>query len=281
MKKITKIVAFFISIIGIIVAIFYFAGGLEPDNSVGVTNQTFQRYHAQIEKNWLSVSVWDQNVYDDNRELLYGAEKKLGRKYATLMDLNNEIALNRLDSVLMKEFAKKKCDESVFNQYMPAVSHIKKCDGKWAKDSRLKEMEGTYDLYKRIKSFCNCKVYIEPDYDLDTCDWTDFEDYKEKMLSKKAALTGSQYYKKVKNNAEFTKFFNGLNAELSKANDRYVSELERQIEEQFSKDKSTLSGEEHETRLQLLENIRQKFNKKYYSDYSALCSKLNYFARNY
>lgn len=284
MKRISKIIVLFLTFVGLVGAIFYCAGGLGSggDWTPKKSDPVINRYSAKMDSNWSKVDVWDKSVYDNNRDLLYCAQGELDAKYyATLLDYNTETALDRLDSALMKEFSKKKCDENILGRYSKALTHIKKCDGKWAKDARMQKMEGTYNLYSRIKNFCRKNVNMEPNFDISKSEWADFNKHKQDMLSEKKKLMGSPYYKYLKNNGTFSKKFNDLKVELDIANKQFVKSLVDDIIEQYNQGKSELSDADLQDRKDSLKKVQNEFNRLYFSEYNVQCTKLNDFVLNY
>ncbi|MBR1594848.1 MAG: hypothetical protein IJ659_08790 [Alloprevotella sp.] len=230
--KFLKILLMFVVLVGIIVGVLVFAtGGSVGSGNTGEDDPLFQSLKADIQRNWNATDNWNDTLYDRSLEMLSQSQSSLRDGYRTLVDFVDERACNRLDSLMMGEFAKADCREARIKELKRGLDRVLSNAPQLREDKRVKKMLGTYSLYVNLLTFARSSFRLPTGFRLteSAAAWNSFASHAQSVRAKKTNYMSSPYYTNVKNISDVARGLQSVDSRLQAARGNFSTQLANSI----------------------------------------------------
>lgn len=233
-------------------------GGFRPDSPTLLQDMT-----DNVDRDWDDADEWNQEVYDKNISNADTYRKDLEDhskgSYSTLLNYTNEKVCGKLVEFVDAEFSKSTCSRVEISKLKNALDYfIEKNGCISSSDIRLLSAYGKIKLYEDILAFGNSQFNLQPDFNISTNGWNDFESYRVRQLSRRDEFKGNRYYGTISNVTDIKNSLGSVEARLSKARSNFENSLSQQIRSAYSSVERTQAN---------MDKLQSAFN-RYYSSYS-------------
>lgn len=233
-------------------------GGFRPDSPTLLQDMT-----DNVDRDWDDADEWNQEVYDKNISNADTYRKDLEDhskgSYSTLLNYTNEKVCGKLVEFVDAEFSKSTCSRVEISKLKNALDYFVEKNGCISSsDIRLLSAYGKIKLYEDILAFGNSQFNLQPDFNISTNGWNDFESYRVRQLSRRDEFKGNRYYGTVSNVTDIKNSLGSVEARLSKARSNFENSLSQQIRSAYSSVERTQAN---------MDKLQSAFN-RYYSSYS-------------
>ena len=173
--------------------------GFRPDSPTLLQDMT-----DNVDRDWDDADEWNQEVYDKNISNADTYRKDLEDhskgSYSTLLNYTNEKVCGKLVEFVDAEFSKSTCSRVEISKLKNALDYFVEKNGCISSsDIRLLSAYGKIKLYEDILAFGNSQFNLQPDFNISTNGWNDFESYRVRQLSRRDEFKGNRYYGTVSN----------------------------------------------------------------------------------
>ena len=232
--------------------------GFRPDSPTLLQDMT-----DNVDRDWDDADEWNQEVYDKNISNADTYRKDLEDhskgSYSTLLNYTNEKVCGKLVEFVDAEFSKSTCSRVEISKLKNALDYFVEKNGCISSsDIRLLSAYGKIKLYEDILAFGNSQFNLQPDFNISTNGWNDFESYRVRQLSRRDEFKGNRYYGTVSNVTDIKNSLGSVEARLSKARSNFENSLSQQIRSAYSSVERTQAN---------MDKLQSAFN-RYYSSYS-------------
>lgn len=233
-------------------------GGFRPDSPTLLQDMT-----DNVDRDWDDADEWNQEVYDKNISNADTYRKDLEDhskgSYSTLLNYTNEKVCGKLVEFVDAEFSKSTCSRVEISKLKNALDYFVEKNGCISSsDIRLLSAYGKIKLYEDILAFGNSQFNLQPDFNISTNGWNDFESYRVRQLSRRDEFKGNRYYGTISNVTDIKNSLGSVEARLSKARSNFENSLSQQIRSAYSSVERTQAN---------MDKLQSAFN-RYYSSYS-------------
>lgn len=254
--KFFKLFIIFILVLGAIIGAFFIKDCTGTTKLPPPTDETYQTYRNQFEKDWEQKGDWDKDLYLEHCDLV----NQLSTTYetGTLQDLSTKTASEIVYNKIFEEWNRPGCSKKVINNYRDAVNVIMENDGNAKSDPNIKKILEVFSTYTDADAFAHQSIGKRPTFSND--EWTPFSSYSKGIESRRSGVLNNANYKSYLSNINDIK--NGLNAipgKLRDSRENFYSVLASQIVSTYS-----AIPEEERTRddLKRLRNVNSRYVKE-------------------
>lgn len=273
MKKILQIFLMFALIAGVVVAALLLSGGGSTVD-VDIDNHgPMSKLQAEIEDSWKNSKAWDKELYDVNHTKIdmYANQKMLKVNEAeVLKESNQNSALELIDSILMKEYGKSACNNTVVTANYEGIKYLGDAG---CTHADIAKHRSYYSTYTKIRSFIRRSAYLDVVYDTENGTWNSFDRHAASFISERDSYLNSSNYKSVLSGiSELKNGLAGVDEKVKTQRQKFYSTLLNEI---ISHHQTLTRADEN---LSSLIRIQESFNREA-GDYSVLRAKMNDFVR--
>lgn len=232
--KALKLILIAVVVLGAVVGLLFLSSGESSSEIKGDKNKQMEQLKGKIVQEWASTSEWDTNMLEKDLDMLKQYSKILGDGYRTLVDLTGERACQRLDSVMMGEFAKSDCDPSKIETYGNGLDILLAKIPSYKNDPKVQRMNGTLTLYRNIRKLSRSSMNLAPRFKFDNDSWANFSAHQQRVISERNTYRQSNYYQYISHLDDIKQGLAGVEGRLNAAKVQFKKDLASQIMKAYS-----------------------------------------------
>jgi len=253
--KAIKLIALFALLLGIAYAAFNIDFSPKPPKGIELDENMIKSYKDKFVKDWEESSDWDEEIFKKHCFTIETALSEYNTKDLKEWDVNR--AIEKIDSLIFKEWSKSDCNKGKIDKYIKATDRIKREmeDPDKKNNSSLNKIARVNNLYNKAFNLANKKIGLTTGFNGDS--WNSYSKYEQGIKATKNKIKGDNNFQYLQNIEDIQNGLNSIDNKLKNGRNKFYTTLADQICSHYRDVPKTNDN------LTKLSGVIGKYNKEY------------------